>query len=112
MTEQQTAEARVIALFDDRKVTHLNDGGDCSVWYSDKGNFDPFQWQEQDLKYHTSWDWLMPVWQKFRAMPDDVDGKQLHYEIEIGHAILRDPTPSAAASLLSKAIIWIQSLKK
>lgn len=36
---------------------------------------------EEDLEYHTSWDWLMPAWNKFKDIEFSPPFPQGHYRI-------------------------------
>ena len=74
--------------------------------------------------YHTSYDWLMPVWAKFRALKfpaphtdEWVNGEGLYMEHSgkcdvIRSAITDSDSPMNVFIVLSNAIIWYQSIKK
>jgi len=111
MTEQQTAEARVIAEFmgyQSGKYPNLP-----NRLHSIKSDYE-YDVDISHLKYHADWNWLMPVWHKFMTMRPEGDSGFFYdgFCVKISQCILQDPTPSAAASLLAQAITWIESLKK
>ena len=80
----------------------------------------PFAWT--DLKYHTSYDWLIPVCKKFRAIDitplindeDYIISNQLSiYNNRIVNAIADyEEKPIEAFIAMSDAIEWYTSIKK
>ena len=74
--------------------------------------------ESKDMVYHTSYDWLMPVWVKFRDMmetypptnqQDFLDGYS-HLQL-IKHAIADKPITEAFRALVS-AVKWYNSIQK
>lgn len=66
------------------------------------------------VKYHTSYDWLIPVWVKFRELRfDDVEHQFKHSELKslIGWMLVNG-TIETTFTELGKAIEWYNSLKK
>ncbi len=62
-------------------------------------------------KYHTSWDWLMPVYRKIAEiglfmMTNGYDKLWLEKSKEIEYAVLHEETPHKAATLIAQLIIW------
>jgi len=70
------------------------------------------QWfTAHNSQYHTSWDWLMPAWLKFRELKfDDVKHQFYHSKhkemISRVIAYMNDGTPKLAFEALSIAIKW------
>lgn len=81
-----------IAFFHGRKKRMIN--GD--EWWSDIGDFDMFQWHPDDLNYHNSWDWLMPVVQKILSA--DIDGQDSYV------LIIADTLKSADINKVYKSV--------
>lgn len=73
------------------------------------------QWAVEGLKYHSNWNWLIPVWIKFRDLPYLRIKEVLEhaeYMEYIQRAICQNETPSEAFEALVKGIIWYNSIKK
>jgi hypothetical protein len=64
------------------------------------------------VKFHTSYDWLMPVWVKFRDMYEPELGKALwDVKENIKTIIVMKPIEEAFEEL-GKAIEWYNTIKK
>lgn len=77
--KQSIEEIKMIAEFDGYIIApHLHDEvlGDAYWRHSDGANF-----YLSKMKYHTSWDWLMPVVEKIEAIKDNHHG---HFAVYIG----------------------------
>jgi hypothetical protein len=82
----------------------------------------PWGYATEELEYHTSWSWLMPVWYKFKELkypvPSSISSGQfyglfLDYQGQIIRAIIHSgPSPSEACKLLAEGIRWYNSVKK
>lgn len=62
MTEQEILEGNILIAespFGDCKVNR-----NVKVYQYER--FDGHEWAAEGLKYHSSWDWLIPVWGKLR----------------------------------------------
>lgn len=73
MKEQATIEQmnEAIATFEGRKQTSLNEAGKVTKYWSDAQSINPFY--SENVHYHESWEWLMPVVEKIATVcPDDV----------------------------------------
>lgn len=60
-----------------------------------------------NMSYNTSWDWLMPVWDRLRM---DITGPLLHTGIQISQA-LKDCCITTAHRLIYEAITWLNQNK-
>lgn len=68
-------------------------------------------WNVNGLKFHSSWDWLMPAWVKFRDMKVPVESEEQYYQgysqqlhrvsAAITHLLIKD-----AHEKLVEAIQW------
>ena len=68
-----------------------------------------------DVSYHNSYDWLMPVWVKFRdipafnsCMPNVIKGQ---FESKVEYAVVYKPISEAFRALVS-AVKWYDSIEK
>lgn len=62
---------KLIAEFDGKKYLPIREGDSFLIIESDTGL--------KQAKYNTSWNWLMPVWHKFRDLKfDEETTKKLH----------------------------------
>lgn len=97
-------------------------GGKPSEYHMPKGTyifFDQLYHGQQlhaykKMKYSTSWDWLMPVWYKFRDLQFRTFGHNSDWIEHCGYisdAILNKGI-SETFSVLVEAIKWYNSLKK
>lgn len=70
------------------------------------------KWEMDNLKYHSSWDWLMIACWKFRDLNNHGNVPEgWSYKCEkIESAILGWSTPEMAAKELAEAIKWYNSL--
>ena len=68
----------------------------------------------KELSYHTSWDWLMPVWIKFRDLEFAGKNEMLHSKVkhDLFHKLYRANSPSDFFHHLVEAVKWYQSTKK
>lgn len=69
-----------------------------------------------DLQYHTSWDWVMPVWGKCKEiglwmMLNGYDKLWLEKAKEIENAIINELDCAKAATKLSQLIEWYNETK-
>ncbi len=64
----------------------------------------------RELKYHSDWRELMPVWYKFRELPF-IDGKHKYFFPEITNAILYLDIESAFTELVA-AVKWYNQNKE
>ena len=62
MTDQRIIENKLIAEFD--KLEQV-DYGDNTIIYRREGNLG---YRPENLKYHTNWEWLMPVVEKIETL--------------------------------------------
>ena len=65
----------------------------------------------EDLKFHTSWDWFMPVWFKFKNLNID-NLVYVSKKAAIKIAITEFETPEKAFDILADAIMWYNAAKK
>lgn len=69
----------------------------------------PFGWfDDEDLKYHTSWDWIMPVWIKFKNLHiKGITARHYHKQVcaSFGNAILSGEIENAWSDAVM-AINW------
>ncbi len=75
----------------------------------------------EKFEFHTSWNWLMPVWYKFKELKYPVRSSLasgqfyslfLDYQRQIVKAITHSgPSPSEACKLLAEGIRWYNSIK-
>jgi hypothetical protein len=77
------AENEMVALFDGRKKTMM----DGYTWWSDHKDHDPFNWQSENLRYHSDWNWLMGVVDKIESMGDN-DSTRYNVGIEINSCVI------------------------
>jgi len=73
----------------------------------------------EHTRYHTSRDWLHPVWEKFRDITYNYANKYSEEELEninVYHSNIRynitDGTPLEAFTALHSAIVWFNSINK
>jgi hypothetical protein len=75
---------------------------------------------KDDLKFHTSYDWLMPIWVKFRDLHPTIDMnddiahetiKYSRYKTSITYKLLHS-TIEEVFEELGKAIEWYNTIKK
>jgi len=61
-------------------------GGQGSPFYWKEAGFTPLFALPEQLKYHTSWDWLMPVWFKIQTIGADLgySFKRFHEKFHAG----------------------------
>lgn len=75
-------------------------------------------WNSDGFRYHDSFDWLMPVWYKFKELKcpepyQDHWNKLGEFKRVVGQAILHHgPTPSEACRLLAEGIRWYNTINK
>jgi hypothetical protein len=73
-----------------------------------------YLFRPKDLKFHRSYDWLLPAWVKFRDLKlNDEDDQERHDALidRVGRKILYAPISEAFTELVS-ALKWYESLKK
>lgn len=68
------------------------------------------QWEAgMPLKYHTSWDWLMPVWTKFRQLMKPGSNDMFDEWVNsLGYYLLSSERPDRFCERLYYAIQWYQ----
>ncbi len=69
------------------------------------------------MKYDSSWDWLMPVYRKTAEiglwmMTNGYDKAWIEKGKEIEYAILTEETPQRAATLIAQLIEWYNQQQK
>jgi len=75
------------------------------------------QFAIEDLKYHISYDWLMPVWVKFRDLENEIVDYQFNklafyvLKAKIKDLLTEKDTPIEAFEELAKAIEWYNTIK-
>lgn len=108
MTEQVTIEEKmneIIAVFMDFERYEDSSG----VWFKKEGLITSMHPNLKDLKYHLSWDKLMPVWYKFRDLQFEstkLQKEHSDWESPINNAICYQGIKSAHL-LLCLAIQWL-----
>ena len=82
MTKEDILQGnKLIAAFHGFSRKHRNEGSAGWKHWEKK----PFGWfDDEDLKYHSSWDWLMPVCKKFDRL-HEMDYTLLHNKEHIMH---------------------------
>ena len=68
---------------------------------------------EKDCRYHTSWDWLMPVVEKISSMyyPKGLEDNPL-YHVEFAHALLSLPIDSSIQEVYNEVVRSIKWYKE
>lgn len=106
MKPTQIEDSKTIAEFMGEKKIHEKEG---RVWVLEN----PVRHQ-QDVhhytKYHTSWDWLMPVWVKFSDLQLEDNSIFMAHRYSISQIILFMTTEEAFTAL-ANAIKWYNSTK-
>ena len=75
------------------------------------------------VAYHTSYDWIMPVWRKFRDLPLETHSQDTpesfweptkygEYFEMIKSALVASDTPEDCFNILYEAIAWLNSLNQ
>lgn len=124
--EEMTVEQMNRDIAEYMGATYINEIGEAMKYKPneapDSQTFEiyPFAW----IKYHTSWDWLMPVWQKLRGEKDimkqavhdrdvapDKFTQYVKVHKDIENAILSCYLPTAH-SLIHEAIELIKNKEK
>ena len=79
---------------------------DCYLFQIEPTNHSSCRFDLGEMKYHTSWDWLHPVWVKFSQMVTEKNiYKKMAVTIDnIGFFILREKTPLKAFEAIANAI--------
>lgn len=106
----------------EQETSYNSYGFPARLWYTANGLFrtDTFSVPGKSLrlfcelaKYNTSYDWLMPVWYKFRDLkfgPGDEIFQHGHLCAAISFQIISGgPSPSEACKLLAEGIRWYNS---
>mgnify|MGYP005807281497 CR=1 FL=1 len=74
MKNKKRDDLKLVADFYCNKYVNYTWGGESYKWQCDISNceYDDVWYQEKDLEFDTSWDWLMPVIEKCKII---IDGK-------------------------------------
>lgn len=111
MTKETSNGNRLIAVFDGWNITTYQQH-DERLWHASKERaFHCGKYYTPDkMLYHSSWDWFMPAWCKFRDL--DLPEKEYrdHFN-DIGYAILRGLI-DVAFEKLCNGIKWYNEFKK
>lgn len=69
---------------------------------------------DNDLKYHTSWEWIMPVWIKFRKIeaPIELEKSFSEWLSSLGWYLYSSDEPIRFFERLVYAIKWYNEQKK
>lgn len=68
----------------------------------------------QQFKYHTSWDWLMPVWEKFKNLDVNNEKEKVNH-VDLKGAIrfkITERPIQEAFSAIANAIKWYNEIVK
>ena len=103
--DQQTINNKLIAEFD--KLEQV-DYGDNTILYIREGNLG---YRPENLKYHTNWNWLMPVVAKIRRICYSEE-LQMHYAAREMVAGLCRVDIKAVHEFAAEFIIWYNKKRK
>lgn len=103
---------KLIAIFDDL-VLHTDDPEYGEVFYHKGDKYKINRYPIHELKYHSSWDWLMPIWKKLGSLlyarKEDFTKEQYQqaniYTVHILTAF-REVNIESAFNWISETIQW------
>lgn len=70
-----------------------------------------WQGQHETLRFHDSWDWIMPVWIKFRDLFEPPNTKHEDWINSLQWYLFSSDSPKRFAERLAYAIKWYNSTK-
>lgn len=112
MTQEKISDTKTIAEFMEVKnltefnaEVHLNDYK-SRFSFNEKGKIS----YVDELKYHTSWDWLMPVWVKFSDLQLEDNSIFMAHRYSISQIILF-MTIEEVFTAIANAIKWYNEIK-
>lgn len=85
------------------------------IWFKYEGLIKCLHPKLQDLKYHTSWDWLMPCWERLRTVVSDETDEDFPAEFcsmcDVWALYCEHVNINGAHKLLYDAIQWYNQNK-
>lgn len=110
MTEQQINECIIIMLFDGYKRTgHVFSHAKYGITTLRGGI------EQGYIRYHFSWNWLLPVWKRFLTEADELLDKDDAYRSDVYRIFnncVAGNNIEAAAKHMADAILWYKSQDK
>lgn len=102
---------RILAEFMGMNLQWYKLGNSEDIEVIDSEAYIPEWWRAEELKYDSDWNWLMPVWLKFRDL-DIYDPLTFKLKWKISQEIIKTNSPLEVFKQLVKAVKWYNSIKK
>lgn len=105
-TVSEKTHNEILAQF--MKITACTDPSHLEnkcYWFASESGY----LKSDEMKYQTSWEWIMPVWIKFRNLNLDLEGEYGKWINSLQWYLFSSDEPKIFAERLAYAIKWYNS---